>query len=243
MESRTRTKNAGETQIGLVALSTDLTIEQDFHRVFHDLPVKIHTNRIHFDNPITKNNLIKMEGNILDCIGDLVPDQKLNAVCFGCTSGTVAITPEVVEREVQYGRPWCPVIDPVTSVTKILQTLKTKDISIFTPYTKKTHKSIVNFFTNNNLNVIDDACMGISSDIKVANLDQEYLFKSILNFKTKADVVFLSCTALPVLPLLHKLEKITGKTYVSSTQALIWQVIKTTGIKTKIKGYGSILSK
>ena len=241
MESRRRTKNAGETQIGLVALSTDLTIEQDFHRVFHGLPVKIHTNRIHFDNPITKDNLIKMEGNILDCIGDLVPDQKLNAVCFGCTSGTVAITPEVVLREVQYGRPWCPVIDPVTSVIKVLQTLNKKDISIFTPYTKRTHKSIVNFFTENDINVVDDVCMGISSDIKVANLEQEYLMKSILNFKTKSDVVFLSCTALPILPLLNKLENITGKTYISSTQALIWNAIKTTGIKTKINGYGSIL--
>ena len=56
---------------------------------------------------------------------------------------------EVVLREVQYGRPWCPVIDPVTSVIKVLQTLNKKDISIFTPYTKRTHKSIVNFFTEN----------------------------------------------------------------------------------------------
>ena len=98
MESRRRTKNAGETQIGLVALSTDLTIEQDFHRVFYNLPVKIHTNRIHFDNPITKDNLIKMEGNILDCIGDLFTSGYGMIASVNCSQGGHYLTNNLLRK-------------------------------------------------------------------------------------------------------------------------------------------------
>jgi hypothetical protein len=46
-------------KIGLVALSTDQTIESDFNSICKNLPLDIFVNRIHNQNPLSKENLIK----------------------------------------------------------------------------------------------------------------------------------------------------------------------------------------
>ena len=48
-----KTKNP---RIGVVTLSTDFTIEQDYRKICHALPVDIFVNRIPFINPLNQKN-------------------------------------------------------------------------------------------------------------------------------------------------------------------------------------------
>jgi maleate isomerase len=56
-----------------------------------------------------------------------------------------------------------------------------------------------------------------------------------------ADALFISCTALPVLDILNKLESKVLKPVLSSNQALIWDTLRSIGYKSPIKGYGKLL--
>ena len=47
-------------RIGLIALSTDFTIEQDYRNICKQLPVDIFVNRIPFENPLNHTNYLKM---------------------------------------------------------------------------------------------------------------------------------------------------------------------------------------
>ena len=47
-------------RIGVIALSTDFTIEQDYRNICHQLPVDIFVNRIPFENPLNHENYLKM---------------------------------------------------------------------------------------------------------------------------------------------------------------------------------------
>ena len=51
-------------KVGLLALTTDLTIEKDFNSIFNQLPIDVFVNRIHNENPLTKENLLKMRDQI-----------------------------------------------------------------------------------------------------------------------------------------------------------------------------------
>ena len=51
-------------RVGLIALSTDFTIEQDFRNVFYQQPVNLFVNRIPFDNPMNHKNYLKLTINI-----------------------------------------------------------------------------------------------------------------------------------------------------------------------------------
>ena len=52
--------------IGLITLSTDLTIEKDFSRICHNQNVDIYVNRIPFLNPLNHENYLKMKNHLPD---------------------------------------------------------------------------------------------------------------------------------------------------------------------------------
>ena len=56
-----------------------------------------------------------------------------------------------------------------------------------------------------------------------------------------SDALFVSCTALPVLSIIDRLEKKLNKTVLSSNQTLIWDSLNQIGYKEKIKGFGRLL--
>ena len=58
-----------------------------------------------------------------------------------------------------------------------------------------------------------------------------------------ADALFISCTALPVLNIIDRLEKKINKPVLSSNQALIWDSLQTIGENKDINGFGKLFSK
>jgi len=56
----------------------------------------------------------------------------------------------------------------------------------------------------------------------------------------KADALFVSCTALPILKILDEVENKINKTVLSSNQTLIWDSIRSVGYEDKINGYGKL---
>ena len=56
-----------------------------------------------------------------------------------------------------------------------------------------------------------------------------------------AEALFISCTALPALSIIEKLEKKLGIIVFSSNQVLIWDTLNKIGIKNNIKGFGKLM--
>ena len=57
-----------------------------------------------------------------------------------------------------------------------------------------------------------------------------------------ADALFISCTALPALSIIDKLEKKLNKVVLSSNQALIWDTLEKIGKNDSIKGFGKLFN-
>ena len=55
-----------------------------------------------------------------------------------------------------------------------------------------------------------------------------------------ADALFISCTALPTMSIIDKLEKKLGKIVLSSNQALIWDTLEKIGENDPINGFGKL---
>ena len=74
-------------RIGLIALASDFMIERDFINVIKDREVDFFVNRIECYNPLTKENLIKMSNKVTEVTKDILPDQDIDCVVYGCTRG------------------------------------------------------------------------------------------------------------------------------------------------------------
>ena len=111
-------KKKSNPKVGLLTLSTDLTIERDFSSICQKLPLDIFVNRIHNENPLTKENLSKMYNQIESITEKILPGEKVDTVAYGCTSGTIAIGEDKVKEKIQLAKPGCYVTTPITSAIK-----------------------------------------------------------------------------------------------------------------------------
>ena len=229
-------------KVGLIALSTDQTIENDFQNICNNLPVDIFINRIHNKNPLTKENLLKMGEDLASVTKKILPDEKLNTIAYGCTSGTIAIGEDNVKEKILSAKPGSYVTTPVTSAIKAFKLMNIKKIALFTPYPDAVNKTILRYFTKKNIEVSSFASLNLNLDSEFANVDPNYILEISSKLETKnADALFISCTALPVLNILDKLEQSIKKPVLSSNQTLIWDTIRSIGYKSPIKGYGKLL--
>ena len=229
-------------KIGLIALASDLMIEKDFNNVFKNISINLFVNRIKSYNHLNKKNLIKMSKNITKVTSDILPGEKIDCVAYACTSGTIAAGFNIIKKKVIKAKPNTKLTTPSSSSINALKKFKIKKIAIFTPYPKKLNNEVIEFYKKNKFIVTSNSYFDISSDIDIGKIDNKHLFKVLSKMKLNgAQALFISCTALPALSILEKLENKLGIMVFSSNQTLIWDTIKNVGVKNKIKGFGKLL--
>jgi|TARA_B100000768_G_C11128165_1_gene310556 maleate isomerase len=230
-------------RIGLITLASDFRIEKDFNNVIHGKDVDLYCNRIHCYNPLTNETLKKMADDIPKVTEDILPDQKLDCVAYGCTSGTIAAGYSSIVKKVNLAKPNTKVTTPITSAINALKALKINKLSIFTPYTDEINQSVINYFKKENINILALSYFDIASDLDIGKVDPDYLFNVLVkNDLSNSDALFVSCTALPVLSVIKDLEKKTGKVVLSSNQTLIWDTLKQVNFKNEVEGYGELFN-
>tara|TARA_B100000965_G_scaffold353169_1_gene328838 strand:+ start:672 stop:1418 length:747 start_codon:yes stop_codon:yes gene_type:complete len=235
--------NNENPRIGLIALATDYMIEKDFIHVIKDKKIDFFVNRIECFNPLTSENLIKMSEKVTEVTKDILPGEKIDCVVYGCTSGTIAAGYESIKDKIKKAKPEAEVTTPSTASIKALKKLNLNKIAIFTPYPKKLNDQVIDFFNKENFIITANSYFDISSDIDIGKVDPNYLYDVLSKMDLKgADALFISCTALPALSIIEKLEKKIGKIVLSSNQTLIWNTLETIGINEPISGFGKLFS-
>jgi maleate isomerase len=230
-------------RIGLITLASDFRIEKDFNNVIYGKDIDLYCNRIKCYNPLTNETLKKMADDIPKVAEDILPDQKLDCVAYGCTSGTIAAGYQSIHDKVNSAKPNTKVTTPITSAINALKSLKIKKLSIFTPYTDEINQSVINYFKKENIEIIQLTYFDIASDLDIGKVDPEHLFDVLGKIDlSNSDALFVSCTALPVLSIIKDLEKKTGKIVLSSNQTLIWDTLKKINYNNKVEGFGELFN-
>ena len=230
-------------RIGLITLASDFRIEKDFNNVIYGKDIDLYCNRIQCYNPLTKESLKKMADDIPNVAKDILPDQKLDCVAYGCTSGTIAAGYQSIFEKVNSVKPNTKVTTPITSAINAMKSLNIKKLSIFTPYTNEINQSVINYFEKENIEIDELSYFDIASDLDIGKVDPQYLFDALSKIDiSKSDALFISCTALPVLSLIAELEKKINKVVLSSNQTLIWDTLKEINYNNKVEGFGELFN-
>ena len=229
-------------RVGLIALSTDYTIEQDFRNAFYQQPVNLYVNRIPFDNPMNEKNYLKMRDILPSVAKNILPGESIDTIAYGCTSGTIAIGEKVVEKKICEVKKNCYVTTPITAALRAFNKLSLNKIAVLTPYPELVNKTIFNFLIQNNIDVTSFNSFNINSDKDVAMLKKETIINAIKSIPDQeAEAIFVSCTAMPILNLIEDIEKIKNKLIFSSNQLIIWDCLRSVKIEKPIYGYGKLL--
>ena len=230
-------------RIGLITLASDFRIEKDFNDIIYGKNIDLYSNRINCYNPLTNETLKKMADDIPEVTKNILPDQKLDCVAYGCTSGTIAAGYQSIYEKVNLAKPNTKVTTPITSAINALKTLKINKVSIFTPYTDEINQSVISYFKDEKIEISELSYFDIASDLDIGKVDPQHLFDVLVKQDlSKSDALFVSCTALPVLSIIDEIEKKLGKVILSSNQTLIWDTLKQVNNQNKVDGYGVLFN-
>ena len=149
--------------------------------------------------------------------------------------------PELIKNKINQAKPEAEVTTPSTAAINALRKLKINKIAIFTPYSKALNDEVIDYFAKENFEISSNAYYDISNDLDIGKVDENYLYETLSSMDLgDADALFISCTALPALSIIEKLEKKLDTVVLSSNQVLIWDTLQSIGKKNSIDGFGKL---
>jgi len=227
--------------IGLIELSTEIVMNAEMRAFLPDCNYGIYGSRVEFGDTADINGLAGMEAH-LNAAANLLPSQDwLDAIVYGCTSGSIVIGPAQVNSLISSARPGTPVFNPISAVIAALKAMKLRRIAVVTPYAHETNQVVNSFLSQNGIEIVNALTFNILSGYTMSRLSPKDFYSAALQANTdEAEAVFISCTASYLSPILEDLECAIGKPVVTSNQALVWQCCEATGLH-RTDGHGGAL--
>lgn len=229
-------------RIGLVLLSTDHTTEREFNHMVPADRVGVYGTRVEYANPTTPENLRKMGPGLAAAAALILPGERLDAIVYACTSGSIAIGDLAIAAAFAAVKPGMPVVTPVTAARDALHALGARRISMLTPYLLDTSRPMAEHFSGLGFDVLNLDCFGFEDDRQMARIRPDSIVEAACKAAQEdADALFISCTALRAAGVAAEIEDRIGKPVVTSNQACVWRALRHCGIEDAIPGYGRLL--
>ncbi len=234
---------AARLRFGLVALATDHVSESELHRMLPADDVDLFASRIRHDGQCDVASLRAMGNELAASCELLLPGTPLDAIAYGCTSGTVAIGFERVAATIRSQRPGVAVTTPITGAEAAFRALGVQRIAVLTPYVDEVNEMVADYLEGNGFSVSTLASFGLDTDIQMSTVPPEAIERAVLDLDPAgAEAVFICCTALRSVSTIAPLEQRLGLPVISSNQAMLWEMLRASGYARPVPGYGRLLA-
>ena len=231
-------------RVGLIILATDHTTEVDFQRLVASERIGVYVTRIPYANPVTPENLMKMQPSLTAAAELILPDESLDLVMYSCTSASVVISDARIEAAVQAAKPGVVVVTPTAAAVQGLKALGAKRISVLTPYTVETSRPMAAYFAGLGFEIDRFTCLGLSDDRDMARISHDDIAAFAKEaMSTESDALFISCTAVRAAEVVPRIEKAIGKPVVSSNLATAWACLRICGYTASLPEHGQLMTK
>jgi maleate isomerase len=226
-------------RIGLLLPSTNTTMEPDFYRLIPK-DITVHSTRMALKD-VTPKSLEKMAEEA-DRAAWLLATANMDVLVYGCTSGSlirgVKWEQALVQRLHEVSK--IPVVTTAGAVIEALRFIEAKNIQVVTPYTEPVNRLEKEFLQGYGFKVLSIKGLGLIDNQMIGKVSSSTV-GSLMDASKETDCVFISCTNLPVVSMIQKLENKHGIPIITSNQASIWATLRSLG-HSGVKGYGVLLS-
>ena len=223
------TPNTMPVRIGLVVLATDMVLEVEWRELFSGLPIEILVARIACAAEVTPTALLTMAQQIGECASLILPDVTLDAMAYGCTSGTLVIGEQKVHELLQQGHSQQITSNPFSAIKAALAYINAKNIVVLSPYLGSVNEPFYQALSNVGYHVIAWGSLDLTLDRDIGSMNPEHLpilIEQLFDgLEQTPDAVFISCTNFKALAKLDELEQRYGCYFISSNQVMAWHLL------------------
>ena len=230
-------------RIGLIALSSDQVIEQDWRRLLPDDDLALYVSRITNADTVTIESLSAMEAGLEGAARLILPEGRIDVFAYGCTSGSVLIGEERVFDSLRKARPGIPCTTPITGALAAFERLAVSRIAVLTPYIEDVNRPIAAYLEARGCEVSAFGSFELARDGEIARVTPRSILEAARALDSPGtQAIFISCTALRALDAIAPLEAETGKPVITSNQAMAWHALRLLGYGRPIEGFGRLLA-
>ena len=223
------TPNTMPVRIGLVVLATDMVLEVEWRELFSGLPIEILVARIACAAEVTPTALLTMAQQIGECASLILPDVTLDAMAYGCTSGTLVIGEQKVHELLQQGHSQQITSNPFSAIKAALAYINAKNIVVLSPYLGSVNEPFYQALSNVGYHVMAWGSLDLTLDRDIGSMNPEHLpilIEQLFDgLEQTPDAVFISCTNFKALSKLDELEQRYGCYFISSNQVMAWHLL------------------
>ncbi len=219
------------TQLGLVVLQSDETLERDMRWL---LPpdVELLVSRVPSGSELDTDMIAGMEGKLTQAAQLLPRGAALAAIGYGCTSASAQIGSGQVAKLIRKGAKTQHVTDPAAALIAACHRLGIRRIGLISPYVEEISTRLRVVLADAGIFVQRFGSFNESLESNVVRISQTSLRTAVLRIAqdTACEALFLSCTNLRTLDVIDDLEEQTGLPVLASNQVLAWHLFKLAGI-------------
>jgi maleate isomerase len=236
---------AARARLGVVVPSVNTVVEPWFNHVC-PAGVTVHASRMLLDSNLTAEAVLRMDREEgLHAVEQLV-SCKPASIAYCCTASSIVQGVEyddvLIDEISRVAK--VPAVTATRSIITGLKALGARRISIASPYAKEIDDAEHRFFTAAGFEIAGSACLGITDSFRLADPTPDEIVELARRaWRDDADALLVTCLNLRSHEVVELLERELGKPVVTSTQATLWQLLRTAGMEDRIPGYGRLLSR
>lgn len=240
--------------IGMVVISNDQTLSAEARAMLNVPGIALYESRLPTtrkrNEPVSAKNLGDQAAEIekaVQQINTLIPS---DVVALGCTSAAMVIGREELERRVKEVHPGALVTDPFSAILAALESVGAKNIAYVSPYPQNLAEQMIAGIEANGYSVLVAGTfkneVGFIGD-EAPFISPESIAHSVKTIlldtcASEVDTVIVACTQMRAASVIRSLETETGKTIITSNQALCWHALRLAGCSDQIKGWGRLFT-
>ena len=228
--------------LGMILLATDRVSARDVARFLPDDDVELFSTRVPMDVMATPETLAAMESHLAAAAATLVPGGRLDAIGFSCTSGSVAIGPDVVADRIGTAWKGVPVTNPVDAGVRALGLFGVRRIALLTPYLDGPSSLIAGYVQAAGFEIVDCASFHLDGDPEMNRVTAASIIAqgAALGSHPDAEALFISCTGLATRDVVVQLEALLDRPVITSNQAHAFDLLRLAGALYPLPGRGSL---
>lgn len=229
------------TQIGLVTLQSDETIERDF-RMLLPSDVELLVSRVPSGATVSLDSLCAMEDSLTASARLLPLGAEFAAVGYGCTSATAAIGAARVSELIKAGVPTAHVSDPLTSLIAACRAGGIAKIGLVSPYVASVSNRLIEGLEASGIAVTSFGSFDEPLEERVVRISRHSVREAAVHVGQggECDAVFMSCTNLRALEVIDEIEAELGFPALSSNQVLAWHIGRLAGFVERCTRIGRV---
>lgn len=250
-----KTMNTRPYRIGQIVPSSNLTMETEIpallaaRQLIRPERFTFHSARMRMKT-VRKEELASMDAQSDRCALEL-SDAHVDVLGYACLVATMSmglgyhrVSEKRLHECTQANDGPAPVVTSAGALVDGLRVLKARRVVLVAPYMKPLTRLVVDYLQNEGYEVIDHIALEIPDNLDVARHDPARLPSIVagLNYADADAIVTSACVQMPSLPVIPRIEALTGKPVLSAAVATTYAMLDRLGLETIAPGGGALLS-